>query len=216
MQKNEIPIKDPEQFKQKLPADAVLYYKEENSYSGLISIELYYTSESADAAASEVKKEEDRMNQWIRSVKRINTRFHEMRVAHIKKVLTKGKREKPFFESIVAGRVVEMLEGYGTAYGVRQKYNSIIKKAEKKPVPEIKLYLLVALDLECKAEDGCLSEWDGKYIKNESIPQIYELLAEDGYEKADEEIAYYNGTHKIWSQNPKAADKNRDERGEAE
>mgnify|MGYP006916095830 CR=1 FL=1 len=67
----------------------------------------------------------------------------------------------------------------------------------------MKLYILVAFDLEKQAESGCFREYNGKYHENEDISKIYELLAEDGYQQSDAEISYYNGTHKIFSQNPR-------------
>lgn len=196
------PVKDPAKFKKKLPADAVLYYKTVLG-SWHDEIELYYTSEQADAAEAEKRQEKDRVENWIRSVKSINTRFHNLRVEHIKKVISKGKREKPFFDSVLADHVVKRLKGNGVNYDIDRKYDSIIREAKKEITSEMKLYILVAFDLERQAEYGCFSEYYGKYHENEDISKIYELLAEDGYQQSDAEISYYNGTHPVYSKNPK-------------
>lgn len=200
--KDEEPVKDPAEFKKKLPGDAVLYYKTVLG-SWHDEIDLYYTSEQADAAEAEKRQEKDRVENWIRSVKSINTRFHNLRVEHIKKVISKGKREKPFFESVLADHVVKRLKENGVNYGIDRKYDSIIRETKKEITSEMKLYILVAFDLERHAEYGCFSEFYGKYQENEDISKIYELLAEDGYQQSDAEISYYNGTHPVYSKNPK-------------
>ncbi|MBR3038577.1 MAG: ParB/RepB/Spo0J family partition protein [Fibrobacter sp.] len=195
-------IKNPEEYRKSLPEDAILYYlRHDDSWN--CRIELYHTSESGNKVANEKRLFEESVNSWKSRIRRINNRFHELRMKHIKSVFSRGKRDRSFFQSIVADHVVRLTKGNGVRYSVEQKYNTIVKKAQKEIKPEMELYLLVALNLEADAEDGCFNEYSERFDNRDSITKIYQLLIEDGYQRSDEEIEYYNGTHRIFSQNPR-------------
>lgn len=164
--------------------------------------------EREDAEAKLIRqKQRDRVNR----ANGIADRFFKLRFEFVKNLNPKGLKDEMM--TVLAYASFESF-GYNFDLGIIEKLleKKISKKDSYRITPDIelcrdiiktepeKLLLCIAYSrFTDNAEKRHHNTWNGDYMENETLDKLYIFLCDLGYEMSDEEKAYMDGTHEIFS-----------------
>ena len=193
----------------RIPADkdTVKYYYED--CGTFVRIYRDFTAEEAEESARENaqrKKAEDDREHTKKRLEELGNQFEKLRWDFVKSYT--GEKAHAYdllkflidylfdhlgYQSIDGKmELCELLKLYDDEdYTDSDEYQRILAKSPQK-------ILLNFIALQVEDHKSRTYNWYGKYDESEKVTAYYRVLEKCGYEMADEEKAYYNGTHEAY------------------
>ena len=207
-----------------VPGETVKIPKEEGKYYYYISwgtVEIYQKAKrekhvKSDSEIALEKKQHD--------AKELNDRMRENRIAFVSSYAPSKMKEAhlkaKFLEWVFAWKSKYSSGDFKASYhswniglfrklaGIpmeegRDKDESLLDELKRRNVPNGRAFLAWLLCGGLKADDrqGYASQYNGGYIHDEDLDDVYEILTEAGYVLTEEEQQWKDGTHPFFARN---------------